>query len=302
MDTYWFNGREQEVRLFTPEGKRDGWIWVHSDLQLSNPQTAISVLGRAVEDVESLGIPLDGVWNLGDSLCHANEANLDEVASASVELLERLGVPIAYVMGNHEMDLALSGCWRFPLYERVKSRPLWHVNEQLSDMGFVRDCFGMRIFFSGDHADPDGKWMVIHDWPTPVEPYPNLPEGWQRFREAIVSSPKPVLTVSHYAYPGGQRPGDLRRRLLPLPETIRAHFHGHAHIGDLVWNKEFPYRRENPIEGSHIHQYNISALENLRSEGSHSAFLHFRDGVLRTIRVRCHENKTWVFEKELEVS
>ncbi len=297
MDTYSFNGREQVITSMTPEGKRDGWIWVHSDLQLSEPQLAISVLGRAVEDVESLGIPLDGIWNLGDSLCHRDEKALDEVATASLGLLERLGVPIAYVMGNHEMDLADAGCRRFPLYELARGRPLWHVQERLSDMAFVRDCFGMRVFFTGDHADPDGQWLTIHNWPTPVEPYPYLDEGWKKFRAAIAASSKPVLTAGHYAYPGGQRPGDFMRRLLPLPTTVRTHFHGHAHIGDLVWNKESPYQREHPIEGSTVRQYNISALENVRSAGSHSAFLQFRDGLLSAIRVRCHETKAWVFDK-----
>jgi hypothetical protein len=275
--------------------RTDGWIWVQSDLQLAQPDLARQVLGNAVADMHELGLALDGIWCLGDAHCGKHEPHLDEVAEASVGLLESFGVPIAYLLGNHEMDLRDHGVHRWPLYERVAGRPLWHTQARLDDFYFERRCFGMRVVFLGDHADPGpaGTWYVQHHRVKGTG-YCHCDGEWQRLRQRLAASPEPVLTVSHYAYPGGQRPGELIARLLPLPATVVGHCYGHAHIGDMVWNKERPYQRENPIDGSAVRQYNISALETARSAGSHSALLRFQDGILRDIRIRCHLEKAWL--------
>jgi hypothetical protein len=77
---------------------------------------------------------------------------------------------------------------------------------------------------------------------------------------------------------------------------VRLHLHGHAHIGDLVWNKENPWQRENPITGDARKQFNISALETARTPGSHSALLElYSDGAIK-LRIRCHLEKKWVEE------
>ena len=283
------------IRL-TPHGKTDGWIWVQSDLQLAQPGRAISVLGNAVRDTGELDIELDGVWCLGDALCGVKEADLEEVATASIDLLESLGVPVVYLLGNHEMDVRqTSGRNVFPILERTAGRPLWHVQPDLDDFYFERMCFGTRVFFMGDHADrrADGKWFVQHHR-VKGDGYPHTDASWNGLRESIRAASEPVLTVSHYAYPGGQRPGELIAQLLPLPDTVVTHLHGHAHIGDMVWNSERPYQRKNPIDGTAVKQYNISALEDVRSPGSHTAFLRFESGVPAEIRIRCHHEKRWV--------
>ncbi|TVR61993.1 MAG: hypothetical protein EA426_02290 [Spirochaetaceae bacterium] len=280
----------------TPPGKSSGWIWVQSDLQLAQPGRAISVLGNAVQDAAGLDIRIDGVWCLGDALCGIREDDLDEVAMASIDLLESLGVPVVYLLGNHEMDVReKSGRNVFPIFNHTAGRPGWHTQAELDDFFFERMCFGTRVCFMGDHADrrPDGTWFVQHHR-VAGEGYPHDDSSWNRLRDEIAGAVEPVLTVSHYAYPGGQRPGELIARLLPLPATVITHLHGHAHIGDMVWNREHPYRRENPIDGTTVKQYNISALEDVRSAGSHTAFLRFENGVPVEIRTRCHIERRWV--------
>ncbi len=104
----------------------------------------------------------------------------------------------------------------------------------------------------------------------------------------------PVAIASHYALPGGQKPSGLMARLLPLPENVKLMLHGHAHIGDLVWNKDNPWQRDNPVEGHALRQFNISALETLRSPGSHSAVLGLSPSGLFSLRIRCHQERAWL--------
>lgn len=274
-------------------------IWINSDLQLNQVDLARTVLRNAVEDVLSLDLPLVEAWCLGDALVGSDLDALETVADESVALYERLGVPIAYVMGNHEMDLKrATGMDRFPLYERVKDRAGWHTMESLSDFYFVREVLGHKVVFMGDHAAEDGSWFtsggILRG--EMKDQYPHLPAGYAALREAIAVSDKPVLTVSHYALRGGQRPSKLLDALLPLPDSVRAHFHGHAHIGDMVWNKDNPWERVNPIEGSQVLQFNVSALETLRSPGSHSAVLTFRQDGSLWVRFRCHLEREWIRE------
>lgn len=273
-----------------------GCVWISSDLQLHRADLAREVLQNAVEDVLRLEIPLTEAWCLGDALVGARLEALEHVADASVELYERLGVPICYVMGNHEMDLQRkSRLNRFPLYDRVRNRPGWQTMNSRSDAFFVRDVLGHRVFFMGDHAAEDGSW-----WTTAgriygdEEKYPHPPDAFVRLRAAIAESSLPVLTASHYAFQGGQRPNPLQDLVLPLPPNVRAHFHGHAHIGDLVWNRDNPWMRSNPIAHSERRQFNVSALETERTEGSHSAFLFFEDDGSLSIRFRCHQTRKWL--------
>lgn len=275
-----------------------GHIWISSDLQLSRAETARKVLRNAVDDMLSLDVTLDGVWCLGDALVGGNLSELEAVADACVELYERFEVPICYVMGNHEMDLRnRKEVNRHPLYERVRNRDGWSTMDTLSDPYFFRDILGHRVFFFGDHAAEDGSWFTSGGIVRgAVDQYPHQPHVYKRLRATIAASTKPVLIASHYAFRGGQRPSKLQEPLLPLPKNVRAHFHGHAHIGDLVWNKENPWIRANPIADSDLIQYNVSALETARTDGSHSALLTFEeDGSLR-IRFRCHLAQEWIEE------
>lgn len=271
-----------------------GRVWIHSDLQLAEPERAREVFTAAIDDLLELDLDLGAAWCLGDALCGRDEAALDEVAEACIEQLDRLDVPTCYVLGNHELDLKNSGCNRYPLHERAVAHPRWHTIDTIEDFYFARSFFGTPVVFMGDHAAADGRWWVQHGkLQGEVEAYPHTPEAYAALHRMIADHPGPVITAGHQSYPGGQRPSPQMGQLLPLPENLRLHVYGHAHIGDHVHNKERPYQRDNPIDGQALRQFNISALETRRTEGSHSAILEFGPEGPTTLRIRCHLERRW---------
>jgi calcineurin-like phosphoesterase family protein len=266
-------------------------IWVHSDLQLARPAEAEEVLTRAVDDMLQLSLPLDAVWCLGDAICHTDEAALDEVARINMAQLRRLNAPVYYVMGNHEMDLMNKGIARFPLWERAAQDGQWRVGA-LEDFYFWEEFGNFMVVFMGDHAARDGSWWTSHGYAN-GQSYSHTVMQYEALRRRMERFSGPVIIASHYAFPGGQRPAPLMERLLPLPSNVVLHLHGHAHIGDLVWNKENPWKRANPITGDARHQYNISALETARSAGSHSALLELYPDSTVSLHIRCHLREEW---------
>ena len=271
-------------------------VWIHSDPQLREPEAARRTLARAVDDLLRQELPLVGAWCLGDATVGRDAEASERVADDVVRIVGRLQVPVCYVMGNHEMDARRKGIYRFPMYERAREQPGWTTMASLSDFYFSREFCGHRIYFFGDHAGPEGGWWTSHGKveDDPGGEYPHRPERYRQLRAEIEASELPVLTASHYAHPGGQRPSRLQAALLPLPATVRGHFYGHAHIGDLVHNAERPWDRELPVDRSSVRQYNISALETERSPGRHSAILEFGSGGRLTLRIRCHLDRRWV--------
>lgn len=268
-------------------------IWVHSDLQLAEPEEAEVILSTAVNDLLELDIPLDAVWCLGDAHCGTNEANLQTVAATNIAQLHRLQAPVYYVMGNHEMDLRGSkNILRYPLHDLAMDNSDWHM-AALDEPYFCAEFNGFLAVLMSDHAAFDGSWWTSHGYIN-GERYPHTPDSYEKLRCLIRDYNGPVVIASHYAFPGGQRPSALMELLQPLPENVRLHLYGHAHIGDLVWNKERPWQRENPITDEKIKQFNISALESKRSPGSHSALMELHaDGSVK-LRIRCHLEKKWL--------
>jgi len=271
-----------------------GQIWIHSDLQLADPQRAREVLTAAVDDLVDLDLDLAAVWCLGDAATGGYEDRLVQVADICIAQMDRMAVPVCYVLGNHEMDLMRLGTLRYPLYERAVEHPLWHTMASIEDFFFVRRFFGIPVVFMGDHAATDGRWCVQHGKAQlEAEAYPHTPDAYVRLRDAIAACPGPVITAAHQSYPGGQRPSPLMGQMLPLPQNVCLHVYGHAHIGDHVWNAERPYQRPNEVEGQSLIQYNISALETRRSAGSHSAILELGPEGPVAMRIRCHLEKRW---------
>ncbi len=273
-----------------------GRVWIQSDLQLSNPDKARKVLTDAVDDILGLQLGIGAIWCLGDAVCGSKIEDIETVAQTTVEQFGRLGVPVCYVLGNHESDLKRTlNLDRYPLYELVKNNPSWHVSPSLDDLYFARMVYGTLVIFTSDHMASDKTWWTTHGGVRDDQAgrYPYPPQTYNDLRDAIARHDGPVITASHYAYPGGQRQSELMRALLPLPDNVKFHCYGHAHIGDLVWNKEKPYLRPNPIEGQSLIQFNISALETARSAGSHSAILDIGPNGPEKLRIRCHLEKRW---------
>ena len=283
-----------DLKTPTP-GDNDGVtrIWVHSDLQLAEPELAKVILSTAVDDLLELGIALDAIWCLGDAHCGSNEAALQIVAALNIAQLKRLQVPVYYVLGNHEMDLRRSkGISRFALHDLAMNNSDWYM-AALDEFYFCAEFNGFLVVFLSDHAAQDGRWFTSAGH-VAGDGYPFNADSYEKLRRIIRGYNGPVIIAAHYAFPGGQRPNDFTKQLLPLPENVRLHLYGHAHIGDLVWNKDDPWQREHPITGHTQKQINISALESLRSPGSHSALLDLHSDGSVELRIRCHLEKKWI--------
>lgn len=248
-------------------------VWIISDIHIRSADEAQLILGRATADMKSLDLPLEAVWCLGDMLEGSDLARLETAAREARTILEAMDLPIWYLMGNHDMDLRrVRQIERYPFYERVAGRPGWHTTRQLRDPCFHADWAGYRVYFLGDHSAGDATWFTSHGSPAGMaDRYPYVPDYFRNLRQEMASVGRGVLIASHYAFPGGQRPGALHDALLPLPDTVRGHFYGHAHIGDPVWNRDATWQRRFQVRGQEIPEVNVSALESSRSPGSHSA-------------------------------
>lgn len=269
--------------------------WVFSDLQFLQAGSDGMALQNAVDDILEQALPLRSVWLLGDIAYGVNSENLQKATAVIPKQLSRINAPVYYILGNHEIDYF----WQTqivtpPLYGQVRGNSQWRVPE-LDSFHFSETFDETLVVFMGDHIAQDGKW-ASSSGDCRSEFYPWSGADYQRLRQQMAAHDGPVVIASHYALPGGQRPSKLLRHLLPLPENVKTHLHGHAHIGDLIWNKECPWQRDNPVEGSTIRQFNISALEPERSPGSHSAILALGPNGPRRLRIRCSQKKQWVEE------
>lgn len=287
------------VPQLLPDPADSFFVWVISDVQSPNEARARQVIQDATDDILEQKVPLSAVWCLGDALRGPDLPLLDLATSAFLTQLRRCGAPVCYVLGNHDMDYRnQTGECRFPLWEAARQEPGWHVQERLEDFYFLRRFGKWLVVFLGDHADPGGKWFSTHGIVRGEEFYPYTAEDYAALSRQIGEYDGPVILASHYAFPGGQKPSGLQAQLLPLPANVRTLLHGHAHIGDLKWNKDDPWERVHTVDGQDFLQYNISALEPDRSPGSHSALLEFRPSGAVGMRIRCHEAREWVGEFE----
>ncbi len=272
-------------------------VWVISDIQQSEPADALATLSAAVDDMLATDQKLDAVWCLGDALRGPDEAALEQVADLFIRQLARLNLPVCYLLGNHDVDLKRArDIDHHPLWERTRAEPNWHTMERLDDFFFARRIGGCLAVFMGDHAHPGGDWFTTHGGVSGRIPerYPHDQASYTRLSQAMAGFAGPVMIASHYALPGGQKPSGLMGRLLPLPANVKLVMHGHAHIGDLVWNKDNPWQRNNPVSGQPLRQFNVSALESVRSPGSHSAVLKISPAGPLSLRIRCHQEHKWL--------
>jgi calcineurin-like phosphoesterase family protein len=277
-------------------------IWVFSDLQQSMPDMAEGCLDIALQDVKSLNLSPDAIWYLGDAMEGRDQSRIDEMIRMQVKKLSALGIPLRFVMGNHDLDcttrLPAGTQPVLPAWEAFRNVPGWKTTPSPSDFYFTETYGDVLVVFLSDHIAPDNRWIATQQEVRGPQPdaYDIPLSAYQDLRDYMASWQGPVILVGHYAFPGGARgaPEDgLLTRLLPLPDTVKLALHGHAHIGDWPYGKGQTYQRIGWIDWHNIPQVNVSSLDRTRGSQTRSVFLDIHaDGTLGLF-FRDHEDQMW---------
>lgn len=274
-------------------------FWVISDLQQSIPERATYCMTTAVDDFLSLALPIDAVCYLGDATEGQNLTFIHEMAAMQVRELAKVDAPVYYAIGNHDFDFffhrqkEMDGM-KVPFVEYVADSPQWHVQENLTDMYYVVDLGDLAIVMLTDHADSKGTWYTTHGQVRNDEAaYPYTGEHYRAVSERMRRLNKPVITMSHYAFPGGNREAPLYKQFLPLPENVRMHFYGHAHIGDAQWAGKDCYRKLSGVDDQAVMQVNVASLENYRGTAVRSALVNVYQSGEIGVLFRNHSAHCW---------
>ena len=279
-----------------PPAKRR--FWVFSDLQQSDPENARRCMETGVSDFLSLQIPIDAACYLGDSTEGTDPEHLREMSDMQVRAMARVNAPVYYAMGNHEFDLFRASDRSrvvIPIRDRILGETQWRITPNVRDWLLVADFGDMALALLSDHADESGAWWtthgIIHGLPEGT-PDPHGDEA-ARIRDSIAGLGKPVFTMSHYSFPGGNRPSPLQAGILPLPSNVVAHFYGHSHVGDAVWGKENLWRQVSGTDNEPVEQFDIASLENRRGSAVRSAILEWYGGDRYGVFFRNHTRGLW---------
>lgn len=254
-----------------------------------------------VNDFLSLGLKVDAVCYLGDSTEGTVLEHLEAMADMQVRLLSKVDAPIYYIMGNHEFDYLrhskADNLFRFPMRERIMRESQWHTTEKISDWSVTLDLGDLALVLLSDRCpEKDPKWCTTHCY---VQTYEEIIHDFKADAEAvrkqIAAFDKPVITMSHYSFTGGNRDyeGELQRMLMPLPENVFAHFYGHSHIGDHAWGKQYCYRQISTINDSSVTQVDVASLEDLRGSFIRSSIVEWYGGRSFGVFFRNHTKKVW---------
>ncbi len=277
-------------------------IWLISDLQQTMPARAHHCLKTAIDDFQSLDRPIEQVWYLGDAVEGGRVDLVEQMAQMQIDLLGALGVPIRYIMGNHDFD-----CQRrhpsseppqriMPFYERIAESPQWRTVDPIWNFYFTEIIAGHYVIFLSDHAAADGHWFTSHGRVHGDDSdYPHDARAYRELGRTADETGLPILTVGHYAFPGGSRtnPDALQNHLLPLSARHHMHFYGHSHLGDAVYGKQQCHRKIAYIDDQRIPQINVSSLENHRGDQVRSVVLELYDDDTLGIFFRNHEQRLW---------
>jgi hypothetical protein len=273
-------------------------VWVISDLQQALPRRARECLTTALDDFRSLNMPVEQIWYLGDGVEGTRLDFLEEVSAMQIEKLNALNVPIKYVLGNHDFDhlahhrgaTAAAAVFR----DAVRRQPNWRTTDSLESFYFIDRIGTFTVLFLSDHADPQGRWISTHGSVQGERRlYPHGPDAYQRLRDELITIKDPIITCSHYAFAGGNRPSPLHNQLLPLPRNVRLHLYGHAHIGDAAWAGKDRFRKIACIDDHPIVQADVASLENDRGNATRSAILEIYRNLSLGILFRNHSARSW---------
>lgn len=273
--------------------------WLISDLQQSEPAVAKYCMDTAMADFHQLNMEVNGVCYLGDATQGADRTALDTMISMQLKHFTTISAPVYYTSGNHELDplrAALQNGEKPELYfyEKIRDLNQWHTVRKQTDFYFCEDVGDFVMFFFPDHAAPDGSWYTTHGTVQPnADSYPHSKEDYEKVRQMMADAGKPVFIFSHYAFPGGNREAELLRQLFPLPSNVRAHFSGHAHIGDAYWAGQNLYRKMACIDDHPIMQFDIASLDCVRGSTVRSAFFEYYGHGEYGVFFRDHIGQLW---------
>jgi hypothetical protein len=273
-------------------------VWVLSDLQQSDPAESRRCLTTAVEDFRSLASPPEQIWYLGDAVEGTVLPRLEEMAAMQLEILGSFGVPLKYVLGNHDFDHLTESRGQFGrtaiFRDAVLRNPNWRTTDTIESFYFLDKIGDFTLLFLSDHADPQGRWISTHGKVHGDQRlYPHSAAAYQRVRDQLAAAPGPVITCSHYAFAGGNRPSALHDLMLPLPPNLKLHLYGHAHIGDGAWAGKDLYRKIACVDDHPIVQCDIASLEDARGSAVRSAILEIYKDRSLGLYFRNHSARRW---------
>ena len=277
-------------------------FWIFSDLQQVLPHMAEECLRIALEDMADKKDRIDQIWYLGDAMEGKNPERVAEMVDMQVRLLTDFGVPVRFIMGNHDLDLTSNAPAGtppiLPVYDAFRNVPGWRTTDTFTDFYFTETFGDTLVVFLSDHVAPDNRWFATQQGlrgPDP-EAYAHAPSAYDQLRDQMTAWQGPVILAGHYAFPGGARgapPDGLLNRLLPLPDNVKLVLHGHAHTGDWPYGKEKTFQRLGWIDWHPVPQANISSLDRTRGSQTRSAVLDlYQDGTLG-LYFRDHEDQMW---------
>ena len=198
-------------------------IWVISDLQQAYPERATHCMTQAVSDFLQMDRRVDAICYLGDSVEGHDLGFIHEMSEMQARELSKIDAPVYYAIGNHDFDYFafhrehLPGMV-IPFMEYMKDKPQWHMPPSFLDMMYTVDMGEFVMCLLTDHADPSGRWYTTHGCVRGDEAaYPYGVEDYKKVWDRIAAIPKPVITLSHYSFAGGNRAAPLFDRYLPLP-------------------------------------------------------------------------------------
>jgi len=273
-------------------------VWVFSDLQQSIPSEARRCLTAAVDDFRSLALPVEQIWYLGDAVEGARLDHLEEMAAMQVAMLTPLGAPVRYVLGNHDFDFLTrdkGASGRTAVFrDAVLKTPGWRTTDSIESFFYFDRIGDFTLCFLSDHADPQGRWISTHGTVHGDQRlYPHAADAYTAVRDRIAAANGPVITCSHYAFAGGNRPSGLHNLMLPLPKNVRLHLYGHAHIGDAAWAGKDLYRKIAAIDDHPIIQCDIASLEDGRGSAIRSMVLEIYRDYSLGLYFRNHSTRRW---------
>lgn len=274
-------------------------LWLISDLQQSVPAQAERCMTCATADFLALGMPVDAVCYLGDSVEGHDEARLRAMTEMQLREMRKVASPVYYVPGNHDFDYfrhhqPVLTRMVIPFIDRVREDPQWHVSPRMDALYFEADFGDFAVVFLPDHAAEDGAWFTSHGVVRgDAAAYPYTYIDYRDLCAHIASLGKPVFTMSHYNLPGGNREAPLLEQLLPLPKNLFLHFCGHAHIGDKAWAGHNAHRKIAGVDDHAVVQVNVSSLEEGRGSAIRSVFLEWYEDGSAGVLFRNHSLRRW---------